>query len=83
MKTIVIALLLLAVPARAQQPQMPPDPAFMQKAITALQQQRNDALDRQAGSEAKASQLAEENAKLKAENEELKKKIPPVEVEKK
>jgi hypothetical protein len=83
MKTIVIALLLLAVPAHAQQPQLPPDPAFMQKAITALQQQRNDALDRQAGSEAKAAQLAEENAKLKAENEELKKKVPPVEVEKK
>jgi hypothetical protein len=81
---IVLAFVALLMTTSAfAQPQLPPDPAFLQKAITALQQQRNDALDRQAGSEAKASQLAEENAKLKAENEELKKKIPPVEVEKK
>jgi hypothetical protein len=83
MMKVLAFLLFMTASAHAQQPQLPPDPGFMQKAINALQQQRNDALDRQAGSEAKASQLAEENAKLKAEMEELRKKIPPVEVEKK
>jgi hypothetical protein len=66
---------LLSSPAFAQAPQLV-DSAFMQKAINVLQQQRNNALDQRAASEAKAAQLLEENAKLKAENEELKKKIP-------
>ena len=61
--------------------QQSPDPAFLQKAVNALITQRNNALNAQADTEARLSQLADENAKLKAEIEALKK--PPVEVEKK
>jgi len=73
-------LALLISSALAQQPQSP-DPAFMQKALTALQGQRNQALDGQAVAEARAAQLADEVAKLKAEIEALKK--PPTEPPKK
>lgn len=71
----VLAFLLLASPAFAQQ--APTDPATLQRAITILQQQRNQALDMQANSEMRAAQLTEENAKLKAELDELRKKQPP------
>lgn len=69
-------LALLVSSAFAQQPQQPPDPAFMQKAIGAMQQQRNQAYDQAAIAEARAAQLADEVAKLKAELDELKKTTP-------
>ena len=78
MKTLFF-LLAFTVSAAAQTP--PTDSALLQKAITALINQRNNALNAQADTEARLSQLADENAKLKAELEALKK--PPVEVEKK
>lgn len=70
-RALAVALLLLASPALAQQQ---PDPAAMQKAIQALQAQRNAALDQAAGAQVQAATLAEENTKLKAQIEELKKK---------
>jgi hypothetical protein len=69
MKTIVLAFLLLAVPAHAQQQAAPQD---LQRIIPALEAQRNQALTNHALAEAKVSALQEENAKLKAELEQLK-----------
>jgi hypothetical protein len=68
---LIFAFTLLAAPALAQQ--APPDPATLQRAITAIQQQRNSALDQAASMQIEAQRLADENAKLKAEIEELKK----------
>jgi hypothetical protein len=65
-RLIIIAVLALASPALAQQP----DPAFLQQALIAMQQQRNAALDGQAQSQAMA---AVEIAKLKARIAELEK----------
>jgi hypothetical protein len=76
MKTIVLALLLLAIPAHAQQPP-PPQAPDLQDIIPALEAQRNQALTNQALSEGRNAVLQRENAKLKAENEELRKKLPP------
>jgi hypothetical protein len=83
MKLLVVALLLMiSTSAFAQQP----DPAFLQRVLTSLQSQRNQAMDNLAASEAKSamateqigaargqvSKLTFENTKLKAENEALK-----------
>lgn len=57
---IVILLMLAAWPALAQQ--QPPDPAFMQRALGALQAQRN---------QAKAAGLADDLAKAQARIKEL------------
>lgn len=70
MKYLALALTLLATPALAQQ--QPPDPATLQRAIAAIQQQRNAALDQAATFQIEAQRLADENAKLKAEIEALK-----------
>lgn len=69
------AILLLVVFNAASAQQLDPD--FLQKAISAVQAQRNAALDKAAVMEAQATKLAEENAKLKAEIDELKKKKDP------
>jgi hypothetical protein len=61
--------------ARTQQ--QPPDPAFMQKAIAALQAQRNTALDAQAMAESRAAMLADEVVSLKRQIDDLKKKAEP------
>lgn len=55
-KVLIILVLGFAVPAYAQQA----DPDFMQRAIVALQQQRNEALDKVAASEAKLSKSQED-----------------------
>ena len=82
---IIAAVLLASTTAFAQQQQ--PDPAFLQRALGAIQAQRNQAMDNLAASEAKSamateqldatrgqvSKLTFENTKLKAENEALKK----------
>lgn len=52
--------------AHAQQEQQRPDPAFLQRAIVALQAQRNQAMDAAATEAARASGLAEELAKTQA-----------------
>jgi cell division protein FtsB len=57
----------------AQQTQA--DPAFLMKVIGGLQQQRNQALDFQAGAEAREAVLREEISKLKTRVEELEKKL--------
>lgn len=67
-----IAVLVFSAPAYAQQA----DPAFLQKAIAAVQAQRNNALDAAAVAEARAAQLADENAKLKAQIEQQAKPKP-------
>ncbi len=60
-----IAIYLLACASALAQQQ--PDPDFLQKALAVVQKQRNDALDGAAFNAAQAAQLAEENAKLKAQ----------------
>lgn len=66
-----LALALLACSALAQQP----DSAALTKVISVLQQQRNQAMDGLASAEVRAMTLGEENAKLKAELDELKKQL--------
>ena len=66
-------LFLLAFTTVAMAQPAPVDPSLMQKAITVLINQRNSALNAQADAEARLAQLTEDNAKLKAELEELKK----------
>jgi peptidoglycan hydrolase CwlO-like protein len=55
------------------------DVSFMQRAITALQTQRNTALDQQAASEAKVSGLTEDLAKSQAKVKELEAKVKELE----
>lgn len=69
---VVATLLAAASPALAQQP----DAATMQKAVSIIQAQRNQALDAQVGAEIRASTLADENAKLKARVQELEARLP-------
>lgn len=66
-KKLVIAAAIMAIPAHAQTV----DPAMLQKAITVIQAQRNQAFDAQANAEIRAATIAEENAKLKARVQEL------------
>lgn len=72
MARLCLLFILLATPAFAQQ-QTPPDPATLQRAIAAIQAQRNAALDQAASMQIEAQRLAEENTKLKSEIEALKK----------
>lgn len=67
--SILLLALLLAGPAFAQQ--QPPDPAFMAKAIAALQVQRNQAQDAAAIAQAKVEQLTEDLGKANARVKEL------------
>jgi hypothetical protein len=61
---VALSVILLVSPAFAQQQS---DPAFVQRIIGPLQQQRNNALDAAAVAQARADQLAEELEKLKAQ----------------
>ena len=74
MKRLVLtsALLLGTAPAIAQQ--QTPDPAFLQKALSAMQSQRNQAADAQAVLEARLSMANDELAKAQAKIKELKAK---------
>ena len=65
--------------ALAQQavPQQKPDFDFMQHAIQALQQQRNNAFDGQAAAEAKVAGLTDELTKARARIKELEDKLNP------
>lgn len=71
LRLALLGSLLLASPALGQQA---PDPAFLQRAITAVQTQRNLALDAQAVAEAKVATLIEELAKAQARVKELESK---------
>lgn len=71
-KIIAVAIFLAASPAFAEQQ---PDPAFLQRAITALQAQRNAALDQAAAHQARADGLADELAKAQAKIKELEPKL--------
>lgn len=62
-----LLLLALGTSALAQQP----DPIFLQKAIAAVQTQRNLAMDTAAVAEAKVAQLTEELTKAQARIKEL------------
>lgn len=67
----VLATALLAVsPALAQQV----DPAFLQRALSALQMQRNQAADQAAVEKARADGLADDLAKAQAEIKSLQEK---------
>jgi hypothetical protein len=63
----IFILLLMVTPVFGQQL----DPAFMQKAINALQTQRNEALDSAATAQARAAILADELAKAQERIKEL------------
>lgn len=69
--TIALGLSLLATPAFAQQQA---DPAMLQRALSAIQIQRNQAFDLAASWEARANGLAEELAKAQARIKELESK---------
>jgi hypothetical protein len=71
-RLLVAAALLAASPALAQQQA---DPAFLNRALTALQAQRNAAMDQAAGEKARADGLADDLAKAQARIKELEK--PP------
>jgi uncharacterized small protein (DUF1192 family) len=65
---LALALMLAVAPALGQQQQQQQqDPAFLQRALGALQAQRNAALDGQAAAEARVGMLTEEVARLTAE----------------
>lgn len=68
MKRLSLLLLLISSPALAQQQ---PDTAFMQRAITAIQTQRNAALDQAVLLQAKVDGLTEDLAKAQARIKEL------------
>ena len=78
MKRFIIASALLFVPA-AGSAQQTPDPAFLQKALTAMQAQRNQASDAQAVLEARLSMANEELAKAKDKIKEMEAKAKPPE----
>lgn len=73
MKYILPLILLLTSAAHAQQP----DAAFLQRAIGAIQLQRNQALDAVAVAEAKLSQMSEDLEKARARIKELESKYEP------
>ena len=71
-KKALLVLMLSTSAAFAQAPASNvPDPAFMQRAITALQTQRNSALDAQALSEAKLAGVIEDLNKANTRIKEL------------
>jgi hypothetical protein len=69
MKILAFIILLLASPAFAQQ--QPNDTAFQQRAIAALQAQRNQAMDNAAAQQARADGLAADLATAQARIKEL------------
>lgn len=73
-----ILMLLMMTGAALADPQQA-DPSFLMKVIAGLQQQRNQALDMQAGAEAREAAAKEEMAKLKARLQELEAKTKPEE----
>lgn len=70
----IVFVLLCASPAVAQQQA---DPVFLQRAVTALQTQRNQALDNAASIAARAEGLAEELARANVRIKELEQSAEP------
>lgn len=81
MNRIIIAVTaaLISSSALAEQP----DPAFLQRAVQALQAQRNAALDAQAVAEAKVAGLTEDLNQVKLRLKGFEDKEKPVESDKK
>ena len=83
MNRFVFAALVLALAggalAQPAGPQGQPDPAFLQKALSVLQQQRNNAQDQLAAEQARRLMVEEENAKLQQAVEAAKKPAPAAE----
>jgi len=73
-KIVLASFILVATPAFAQQPQ---DTAFLQRAISSLQTQRNNALDAQAAAEAKIAGLIDDLTKANFKIKELEDKLNP------
>lgn len=72
MRLIALALaVLFSTAAQAQQP----DPVFLQRALAAVQTQRNMALDAAAVAEAKAALITEELAKVQVRIKDLEAKV--------
>ena len=72
-KLLIVSTLFIPAVAYAQQP----DATFLQHAVTALQSQRNAALDAQAVAEAKVAGLMDELAKANKQVKELNDKLNP------
>lgn len=73
---ISLAAAILTALVQSALAQQQPDIPMLQKAVTVIQAQRNQALDAQAGAEVRAATLAEENARLKAQIAEMEKTAP-------
>lgn len=73
MKILAILILFIS-PAFAQQAYSPPDPVFLQRAISSIEAQRNQALTAQAIAEAKLAGAIEELTKTNARIKELEEK---------
>jgi septal ring factor EnvC (AmiA/AmiB activator) len=76
-KILIVSAVVLSTSAAFAQQQA--DVPFMQRAIAALQAQRNAALDQQAVLESKANGLAEDLAKFQAKVKELETKVKELE----
>jgi len=70
---LVLALLGGGIVAHAQTTNQTPDPAFLQKAVQALQTQRNNEADQRAVAEARAAMLQDEVTKLQKDLAEARK----------
>lgn len=66
-----IVLIAATAPRSCAHAQQAPDPAFLQRALSALQAQRNAAMDSQVVAEARAAGLTEDLAKANARIKEL------------
>jgi uncharacterized protein (DUF342 family) len=69
MKKLILAIVVFASPALAQQPQS--DPASLQYLIASLQKQRNMSMDAAALADARLSQLMDELQKVNAQVKQL------------
>ena len=78
-KLLIVSTLFIPAVAYAQQPVVAqqPEETFLQHAVTALQSQRNAALDAQAVAEAKVAGLMDELAKANKQVKELNDKLNP------
>ena len=74
---IALAIALMTTAAFAQDNVQGADPEFTQKALSALQGQRNRAMDEAAVAEAQLAKVQKENVDLQKQIDDLKKAGPP------
>lgn len=77
MKKLFVLLALLGSVSTSAIAQQQPDPAFLQRALAAMQAQRNQAQDSAAVAEARAAGLSDDLAKAQARIKEIESKSAP------